>query len=98
MKLSTVSDANTLRPNAVYEALFARLVALTHRTLRLDLTELVHRIDATSLKLNELSAKWARFSVKVCGAELHAIHDPGTNQPIHSVFSVAKSATSPRRG
>ncbi len=90
VKLSTLSDANTLRPSAVYETLFARLAALTHRTLRQDLTELVYLIDATSLKLNELSAKWARFSAKVCGAKLHVIYDPDANQPIHAVFSVAR--------
>jgi IS4 transposase len=90
VKLSTLSDANTLRPSAVFETLFARMVALAHRSLRRDLNELVYLIDATSLKLNERSASWARFSAKVCGAKIHVIHDPDANQPIHAVFTVAR--------
>lgn len=90
VKLSTLSDANTLRPSAVYETLFAHLASLMHRSLRKDLKEMVYLIDATSLKLNELSATWARFSAKTCGAKLHVIYDPDTDQPIHAVFSVAK--------
>jgi hypothetical protein len=87
---STLSDANTLRPSAVFETLFARLAALAQRSVRQDLKQLVYLIDSTSLKLNEHSAQWARFSAEVCGAKVHVIYDPNAGQPIHAVFSAAK--------
>lgn len=90
VRRSTLSDANTLRPSAVFETLFTRLVGLSHRTLRKDMNELVYLIDSTSLKLNELSAKWARFSATTCGAKVHVVHDPDADMPVHAVFSTAK--------
>ena len=89
VKRSTLSDANALRPSAVFETLFARMAALAHRSLRQDLNDLVFLIDSTSLKLNEYSAGWARFSAKVCGAKLHVIYDPDADQPIYAAFSAA---------
>ena len=54
------------------------------------MNELVYLIDSTSLKLNELSAKWARFSATTCGAKIHVVHDPDADMPVHAVFSTAK--------
>ena len=82
VKRSTLSDANALHPSAVFETLFARIAALAHRSLRRDMNDLVYSIDATSLRLNDYSAGWARFSAKVCGAKLHVIYDPSADQPI----------------
>jgi hypothetical protein len=90
VKRSTLSDANTLRPSAIYKTMFAHLAAMTHRSVRRDLKGLVYLIDSTGLKLNEHSAQWARFSAKVCGAKVHVIYDPDAGQPIHAVFSAAK--------
>jgi IS4 transposase len=87
---STLSDANALRPSAVYETLFARLAKSMHRAWRRDTSEMVCLIDSTSLKLNNHSAPWARFSEKVCGAKVHVIYDPDAQQPIHAVFSTAR--------
>ena len=90
VRRSTLSDANKRRPSAVFETLFARLVGLSHRTLRKDMNELVYLIDSTSLKLNALSARWARFSANACGAKMHVVYDPDADQPVHAVFSTAK--------
>jgi IS4 transposase len=84
---STLSDANTLRPSALFEELFAFLVSRAHRGLRRTLDSTTYLIDSTSAKLNQLSADWARFSVKVCGAKVHVIYDPNANQPIYAAFS-----------
>lgn len=89
-KLQTLSDANAKRPSAVYETMFLKLVAVARRQLRRDLNELVHLIDSTSLKLNERSAAWARYSEKVCGAKMHIVYDPDAHQPVYAVFSIAK--------
>jgi IS4 transposase len=89
VKISTLSDANRRRPSAVYETLFAHIAASAHKSLRQELDALVYLIDSTSLKLNNLSGGWARFSEEVCGAKLHIIHDPDANQPVRAVFSAA---------
>ncbi len=69
VKRSTLADANASRPVAVYTGLFAKLMKQAHRGLRRALEETVYLIDSTSLRLNELSKKWARFSTGVCGAK-----------------------------
>ena len=84
---STLSDANTLRPSALFEELFAYLVSCAHRGLRRSLDGTTYLIDSTSAKLNQLSADWARFSAKVCGAKVHVIYDPDANQPIYAAFT-----------
>ena len=89
VKLSTQSDANRLSTSAVYETLFAHMVASAHKSLRQELDTLVYLIDSINLKLNNLSDEWARFSEEVCGSKLHIIHDPDANQPIRAVFSAA---------
>jgi IS4 transposase len=84
---STLSDANTLRPSALFEELFACLVSQAHRGLRRAMDGTTYLIDSTSAKLNQLSAEWARFSAKVCGAKVHVIYDPDANQPIYAAFT-----------
>jgi hypothetical protein len=86
---STLSDANARRPSAIFQDLFAMVMAQAHRRLRQDLSELVHLIDSTPLRLNRLSADWARFSADVCGAKVHVVYDPDADQPVYAAFSKA---------
>jgi IS4 transposase len=88
---STFSDANTNRPHQVFTDLLGFLIAQAHRGLRRKLAELVYLIDSTSLRLNELSADWARFSVSAVGAKLHVIYDPHADRPIHAVVTTANT-------
>ncbi len=67
---STLADANAKRPAALFGELFADMLAQAHRGLRRNIAEAVYLIDATSLKLNQLS-ECARFSTEVAGAKLH---------------------------
>jgi uncharacterized protein DUF4372 len=71
VRRSTLSDANTRRPVAVFAELLARLMQQAHRGLRRKLAETTYLIDATSVRLNERSAGWARFATGVCGAKVH---------------------------
>lgn len=89
VRRSTLSDANTLRPAAVFAGLFATMMARAHRGLRRALGETTYLIDSTSLRLDERSAHWARFSSQVCGAKLHVIYDPDADQPIYAAVSAA---------
>jgi Transposase DDE domain/Domain of unknown function (DUF4372) len=86
---STLADANALRPAAVFADLFARLALLAHRGLRRALAETTYLIDATGVRLSRLSAEWARFSAKACGAKLHVIYDADADRPIYAAVTAA---------
>ncbi len=86
---STLADANAARPYQVFTDLLAYMMMLAHRGLRRKLAELTYLIDSTSLRLNELSADWARFSADAVGAKLHVIYDPNADRPVYAVVSTA---------
>jgi IS4 transposase len=86
---STLADANGTRSAAVFAELFACMVRQAHRGQRRDLAEATYLIDSTSIRLNHLSAAWARFSAGVCGAKVHVIYDPDADRPIYAVVTAA---------
>ncbi len=90
VKRATLADANASRPGAVFTGLFAKLMKQAHRGLRRSLEETVYLIDSTSLRLNELSKDWARFSTGVCGAKAHIIYDADAACPVYMAVTVAK--------
>jgi hypothetical protein len=90
VRRSTLSDANAGRPVQVFSALLARMMSQVHRGLRRKLAETTYLIDSTALRLNMLSAGWARFSASACGAKLHVIYDADADQPIYATVSAAK--------
>lgn len=87
---STLADANGSRSYGVFAELFAALVGRAHRGLRRKIGETTYLIDSTGVRLNNLSAGWARFSDGVCGAKVHVIYDPAADQPIYAALSAAK--------
>ena len=89
VKRSTLADANALRPAAVFAGLFLKLMKQAHRGLRRSLEETVYLIDSTSLRLNELSKEWARFSSGVCGAKAHIIYDADAACPVYMAVTAA---------
>jgi IS4 transposase len=89
VRRSTLSDANTLRPVAVFGELLSLLMKQAHRGLRRKLAETTYLIDATSVRLNGLS-EWAQFSSGVCGAKAHVIYDADADCPIYASVSTAK--------
>jgi IS4 transposase len=90
VRRSTFSDANAQRPVAVFTELLETMMKQAHRRLRRKLAETTYLIDATSVRLNELSADWARFSAGVCGAKVHVIYDADADRPIYAAVSAAK--------
>ena len=90
VRRSTLSDANAQRPVAVFTELLARMMLQAHRGLRRKLADTVYLIDATSLRLDQRSAGWARFSAGVCGAKMHVIYDADADRPIYAAVSAAK--------
>lgn len=89
VRRSTLSDANAQRPAEVFSGLLEILMKQAHRGLRRKLAETVYLIDATSVRLSERSAGWARFSAGVCGAKMHVIYDADADQPIYASVSAA---------
>src|SRR5205814_998694 len=89
VRRSTLSDANAQRPVAVFSELLAMMMKQAHRGLRRKLGETTYLIDATSIRLNEHSASWARFSTGVCGAKVHVIYDADADRPIYAAVSAA---------
>jgi hypothetical protein len=86
---STIADANAKRPSSLFEDLFKDLAATAQRRVRQAVQEATFLIDATHLRLNEYSAKWARYSAGVCGAKVHVVYDPDADQPIYAAVSAA---------
>ena len=82
VRRSTLSDANATRPVVVFSELLATMMQQARRGLRRKLAETTYLIDATSVRLNQHSAGWARFSVGVCGAKMHVIYDADADRPI----------------
>jgi len=89
VRRSTLSDANTVRPATMFGELLAEMMAQAHRGLRRKLAETTYLIDATSVRLSGLSADWARFSAKACGAKLHVIYAADDDRPIYAQVSRA---------
>jgi Transposase DDE domain/Domain of unknown function (DUF4372) len=89
VRRSTLSDANAQRPAEVFWGLLDILMKQAHRGLRRKLAETVYLIDATSVRLSERSADWARFSAGVCGAKMHVVYDADADQPIYASVSAA---------
>jgi hypothetical protein len=89
VRRSTFSDANTQRPAAVFIELLATMMKQAHRGLRRKLAETTYLIDATSVRLSEHSATWARFSAGVCGAKVHVVYDADADRPIYAAVSAA---------
>ena len=89
VRRSTLSDANALRPVAVFAELLGTMMRQAHRGLRRKLAETTYLIDATGVRLNEFSAGWARFSAGVCGAKVHVVYDADADCPIFAAVTAA---------
>jgi IS4 transposase len=89
IRRSTFSDANAQRPVEVFADLLEIMMKQAHRGLRRKLAETTYLIDATSVRLNQRSADWARFSAGVCGAKVHVIYDADADRPIYAAVSAA---------
>ena len=89
VRRSTLSDANAMRPAAMFAELLETLMKQAHRGLRRKLAATTYLIDATSMRLSERSADWAQFSAGVCGAKMHVIYDADADRPIYAAVSAA---------
>jgi len=89
VKRTTLADANRYRDAAAFSGLLEEMIALAHRKLRRDLREALYLIDATSIKLNSLSADWARAQRQSFGAKAHVVYDAEAGIPVYSLVTAA---------
>lgn len=86
---STLADALAKRPVAVFTELFNGLMPLLAKPLARGIGDCVRLIDSTTVRLNSLSAGWARFSGEFCGAKAHVVFDPDANCPLYLAVTPA---------
>lgn len=79
---STLADANAKRPWILFADLFAHMAGQANRSTRRKIADATRIIDATKVKLSDLSADWARFSDDHCAAKLHIVYDPHGAMPL----------------
>lgn len=87
---STLADAAAKRPVAVFTGLLSEVIGRLTAQLPRGIGACVRLIDSTTLPLSSLSAKWARFSAKLCGAKAHVVYDPDANCPLYFGFTPAR--------
>jgi hypothetical protein len=80
---SALRDSNLLRPYEIFARVLSVLMKSLQAGYRRKIGDCVRLIDSTSVKLSNLSGKWATFSEGVCGAKAHIIYDPDTDQPLY---------------
>ena len=86
---SSLADANRHRSAKIFSDLLGVMIQRAHRGLRRRLDGVTHLIDSTSLRLNERSAAWSRFSAAACGVKLHIVYDPDADCPMYAAVSTA---------
>jgi putative transposase len=77
---STLSDANSRRPVAIFAETFERLSGLADRTLKREGAEMLRLIDATPIPLDQM-VTWADWNGRTRGLKLHVVYDPGADHP-----------------
>lgn len=88
VKRSTLSDANKVRPTAIFAATFAALSQQAQRHLRHEGDEMLRLIDASPIPLSTLCT-WATSNGRTRGLKLHVVYDPLTDQPMRIAITAA---------
>ena len=78
---STLSDANRLRPAAIFAETFAELSNQAGRRLKREGKELVRLLDSSPIPLGELF-KCAEWNGRTKGMKLHLVYDPAADHPM----------------
>jgi IS4 transposase len=77
---STLADANTRRPLAIFAETFAKLSGLADRLVRREGDEMLRLIDATPIPLGKV-VEWAKRNGRIRGLKMHVVYDPGADNP-----------------
>jgi putative transposase len=80
MARSTLSDANKVRPVAIFTETFSLVAGLLDRQTRHDGTEMLRLIDSTPIPLGKL-CRWAKWNGRIRGMKVHVLYDPKSDCP-----------------
>jgi IS4 transposase len=87
---STLADANAKRPAQLFADLFALVAAQASRGLRRATGEAIHLIDASSIRLTDMSRAWADFETKGARVKLHLDFDASRSVPANIAITPAR--------
>lgn len=87
---STLADANQKRPAQLFADLFALLTLQASPGLRRATREAIHLVDATSIRLNDLSRAWADYEKHGSLVKLHVDFDLNEEAPANFAITPAR--------
>ena len=87
---STLADANAKRPAQLFADLFALLVSQATPGLRRATRQAIHLVDATSIRLTDLSRAWADYEKHGALVKLHIDFDAGAQVPANFAITPAR--------
>ena len=87
---STLADANAKRPAQLFADLFALVAAQASHGLRRATREAIHLIDASSIRLSDMSRAWADFEKKGARVKLHLDFDATRSVPANIAITPAR--------
>jgi hypothetical protein len=87
---STLADANAGRPAQLFADLFAAMAMSASSGLRRLVREAVHLVDATSIRLTDLSRAWADYEAHGALVKLHVDFDADRSIPANIAITPAR--------
>ena len=87
---STLADANAKRPAQLFADLFAVLAARASPGLRRATREAVHLVDASSIRLTDISRAWADYETHGALVKLHVDFDADCAIPANFAITPAR--------
>lgn len=91
IKRSSLSDANSSRPAAIFMEAFFYLLSKVRGNLPPRVaSEMVRLIDSTTIDLNLNQFEWAHFRSTKAGIKLHTVYDPDADTPTYFEMTTAK--------
>ncbi len=89
---STFADANAKRPAQLFADLFALMTMSAASGLRRHLREATHLVDATSIRLTDMSRAWADYEAHGALVKLHVDFDADRSVPANIAITPARVA------
>ena len=87
---STLADANAKRPAQLFADLFAVIAAQASPGLRRSMREAVHLVDATSIRLADISRAWANYEHHGALVKVHMDFDASNGMPANFAITPAR--------
>ncbi len=87
---STFADANAKRPAQLFADLFAVMTMSASSGLRRCVREAVHLVDATSIRLSDVSRAWADYEAHGALVKLHVDFDADRSIPANIAITPAR--------